>query len=115
MIKILFLVPALVLAQGSGSIATPPSVSGSDSAPFRVTRSVTGAIRKISAQAMTIEDGKTKKLVELLIPEKSVRVSGAVKTIGAIVEGASVRINYAADGLRILDIRVLTNSKAENK
>jgi hypothetical protein len=104
--------PLLSLAQGSGSIATPPSVSGSDAAPFRVTKRVNGVVRRITAETLTVEDAKSGKPVELLLTAgKRIRVSGAVKQIGELREGASVRVNYAADDRVLLDLRVVENGK----
>jgi hypothetical protein len=93
-------------AQGSGSIATPPSVSGSDGVPFRVTRSVTGVVRKIDAGSITVEDRKSKKAVELTLGGK-IRVTGTAKKLEDVVAGSLVRINYAADDKAALDIRIL--------
>lgn len=107
----LAIAPLLALAQGSGSIATPPSVSGSDGAPFRVTKSLNGVVQKIDDKSIAIEDAKTRKIVELaLAPSEKLRVSG-----GKIVEGATVRINYAADSRVALDIRVLPAKKEKSK
>ena len=98
---------AVALAQGSGSIATPPSVSGSDGAPFRVTKSVTGVVQAIDGKSISVEDAKTGKVVELLFATGKMRVSGVVRKVEEISKGATVRINYGADDRRALDIRVI--------
>jgi hypothetical protein len=100
-------------AQGSGSIAAPPSVGGSDGAPFRVTKSVTGVVQSIDGKSIAVEDSKTRKTVDLVLPPNSkIRVSGAgAKTIADVSKGSTVRINYAKDDLRVLDLRVIQGGK----
>ena len=93
-------------------MAAPPSVGGgSDGAPFRVTKSVAGIVKTVDAESVSIEDMKTRKLVTLLLaPSTKPRVSGG--TLDDIKEGASVRVNYAANDRRVLDVRVLTKKSA---
>ena len=92
-------------AQGSGSVATPPSVNGSDAEPFQVTRSVTGVVKEISPEKLVIEDTKKKISLELKIAAR-VRVNGSVKALADILPGATVRVNYT-NQKSALDIRVL--------
>ena len=113
--KSLFLLaalPLLALAQGSGSIATPPSVSGSDGAPFRVTKAVTGVVQSIDEKSIAIVDAKTRKVVDLVLVPGKMRVSGAgTKKVADVTKGATVRINYAVDDRRALDIRVIATGE----
>jgi hypothetical protein len=106
------LATAAAFAQGSGSIAAPPSVGGSDGAPFRITKSVTGVVQAIDAKSISVEDAKSRKPVELvLVPDSKIRVTGAAKALADVAKGATVRINYAKDDLRVLDIRVIKGDK----
>ena len=113
--KSLFLLaalPLLALAQGSGSIATPPSVSGSVGAPFRVTKAVTGVVQSIDEKSIAIVDAKTRKVVDLVLVPGKMRVSGAgTKKVADVTKGATVRINYAVDDRRALDIRVIATGE----
>lgn len=113
-VSVVFLLSAVgALAQGSGSIAAPPSVGGSDGAPFRVTKSVTGVVQSIDEKSITVEDTKTRKTVELvLVPDTKIRVSGAgAKSMADVSKGATVRVNYAKDDLRVLDLRIIKGDK----
>lgn len=106
----------LAVAQGSGSIATPPSVSGSDGAPFRVTKGVMGVVQSIDDKSISIEDSKTRKVVELMLGSGKIRVSGmGAKKVEDVTKGATVRINYAVDDRRALDIRVITSAAKGGK
>lgn len=102
-----------MLAQGSGSIATPPSVSGSDAEPFRVTRAVTGTVQAVDGKSIRVEDSKTKKPVELQVANVGkVRVTGGGATKwDDLAVGMPVRINYAQDEKRVLDVRVLARKE----
>jgi hypothetical protein len=98
-----------LLGQGSGSIATPPSVSGSDGEPFRVTRSVTGIVQSVDSKSSLVEDSKTRKPLELQMSNAAkVRVTGqGIAKWEDIAVGMRLRINYAQDDRRVLDVRVL--------
>ncbi len=105
------------MAQGSGSVATLPSVSGADGSPFQVTRSVTGIVREVSIEKGTIvvEDQKKQAAIELKLAAK-VRVAGSSssssnkKMLADIMPGSLVRVQYTASGASAktaLEIRIL--------
>ena len=102
---LLALATASWAAQGSGSVAAPPSLSGTDAAPFKVTKSVTGVVREISLEKriLQIEDSKKKTNLQLTLADK-VRITGNLQT------GAKIRVQYA--GKEALEIRVLTEPGA---
>ena len=94
----------------------PPAVNGSDGAPFRVTKGVTGTVQSIDDKSISIEDAKTRKVVELLLGLGKIRVSGmGAKQLEDVTKGATVRVNYAADDRRALDIRVITAAAKSEK
>ncbi len=96
---------AAVWAQGSGSVAAPPSVFGTDAAPFKVTKTVTGVVREISLEKriLQVEDSKKKTILSLTLADKA-RITGNIQV------GATIRVQYA--GKEALEIRVLMEPDA---
>lgn len=96
---------AVVWGQGSGSVAAPPSVSGIDGSPFKVTKSVTGVIREVSLEKriLQVEDSKKKTILSLALADKA-RITGSLQV------GAKIRVQYA--GKEALEIRVLAEPGA---
>jgi hypothetical protein len=97
---ILLALATMAWAQGSGSVAAPPAISGTDAAPFKVTKSVTGVVHEVSLEKriLQLEDSKKKTNLQLTLADK-VRITGNLQA------GAKVRVQYA--GKEALEIRVL--------
>ena len=110
LLLIVLVLPFLCRGQGSGSVATPPDVSGSDTVPFLVTKSITGTILEYADGKIVIDNSKRK--FDLKVDASKIKFAGKDKALG-LKPGQRVRAVYSPVDMTLRNIRILTTEAAK--
>lgn len=112
---------ALLLAQGSGSVAPPPTAGDTlPDQPFTVTRSAAGNLSAIQPGFLILDDEKRKEPLKLKLAAK-VRISADKKsamagrknlTVDDLAAGLYVKVTYRPETNEVVEIRVLKPKSA---
>lgn len=107
---------AVLLAQGSGSVAPPPTAGDTlPDLPFTVTRSAVGNLSAIQPGVLILDDEKRKEPLKLKLASK-VRISADKKSslagrkrlvLDDLAAGLYVKVTYRPETGEVVEIRVL--------
>ena len=107
---------AVLLAQGSGSVAPPPTAGDTlPDQPFTVTRSASGNLSAIQPGFLIVDDEKRKEPLKLKLSAK-IRISADKKsslagnkklTLDDLTAGLYIKVTYRPEINEVVEIRVL--------